>query len=351
MSFDLKKLVRPHLLNLKPYSSARDEYKGTKGVFLDANENSYGSTTNHGNYSRYPDPMQWAVKSKLSEIKHIAPEHIFLGNGSDEPIDLLFRILCEPGQDSFLQTPPTYGMYQVCADINNVQTINVNLTADFQLQTDEILSAVQPNTKMIFLCSPNNPSGNSLAASEMLKIVENFDGIVVVDEAYIDFSKEESFVKYVAQYPNLVVLQTFSKAWGLANLRIGMAFTSLELIVIMNKVKYPYNINGLTQQLAQEALGNLDKQKDYVSRILQQRDLLEKELSKLGYVQKIYPSDANFLLVKFENANKLFDYLIEHEVITRSRTKVTLCEDCIRITVGTESENKTLLQKIKEFYN
>jgi histidinol-phosphate aminotransferase len=350
MSFDLKQLIRPHLLNLKPYSSARDEYKGTKGVFLDANENSYGSVTTEGNYSRYPDPLQHQVKEELSKIKGVTSNQIFLGNGSDEPIDLLFRIFCEPLKDNFIQTPPTYGMYQVCADINNVQTINVNLSSDFQLRTAEILAAVTPQTKLLFVCSPNNPSGNSLKVKDMIHLLESFKGLVVVDEAYIDFSAQESFVKYLSKYPNLVVLQTFSKAWGLANLRCGMAFASPEIIAILNKVKYPYNINGLTQTWALDALKNIAKKNDYVARIIAQRKVLETELAQLSFVKKIHPSDANFILVAFEKANELFAYLIDHEVITRSRTKVVLCDDCIRVTVGTEAENEVFLNTVKSFY-
>lgn len=350
MSFDLKRLIRPHLLNLKPYSSARDEYKGTKGVFLDANENAYGSVTSTGNYSRYPDPLQHQVKEQLSTLKGVSVDQIFLGNGSDEPIDLLFRIFCEPTIDNFIQTPPTYGMYQVCADINNVQTINVNLTEHFELRPNEILAAVTPQTKLIFLCSPNNPSGNSLRHDDITKVLENFNGLVVVDEAYIDFSSEQSFVPYLSKYPNLVVLQTFSKAWGLANLRLGMAFASTEILAILNKVKYPYNVNGLTQSLALDALQNVAKKNDYVHKIVAQRKALETTLAQFDFVKKMHPSDANFILVQFEKANELFSYLIDNEVITRSRTKVVLCDDCIRITIGTEAENEILLKKIQSFY-
>lgn len=351
MSFDLKRLVRAHLLNLKPYSSARDEYKGTKGVFLDANENAYGSVTSTGNYSRYPDPMQHQVKEQLSALKSVPVENIFLGNGSDEPIDLLFRIFCEPNVDNFIQTPPTYGMYQVCADINNIHTINVNLTEDFQLRPNDILSAVTPNTKLIFICSPNNPSGNSLKHDDIVKIIEGFNGLVVVDEAYIDFSDAQSFVAHLSKYPNLVVLQTFSKAWGLANLRLGMAFASVEIMAILNKIKYPYNVNGLTQSLALDALKNVSKKNDYVHKIVAQRKALETTLAEFDFVKKLHPSDSNFILVQFEKANELFAYLIDNEVITRSRTKVVLCDDCIRVTVGTEAENEVFLNKIKAFYS
>lgn len=351
MSFDLKRLVRAHLLNLKPYSSARDEYKGTKGVFLDANENAYGSVTSTGNYSRYPDPMQHQVKEQLSALKSVPVENIFLGNGSDEPIDLLFRIFCEPNVDNFIQTPPTYGMYQVCADINNIHTINVNLTEDFQLRPNDILSAVTPNTKLIFICSPNNPSGNSLKHDDIVKIIEGFNGLVVVDEAYIDFSDAQSFVAHLSKYPNLVVLQTFSKAWGLANLRLGMAFASVEIMAILNKIKYPYNVNGLTQSLALDALKNVSKKNDYVHKIVAQRKALETTLAQFDFVKKLHPSDSNFILVQFEKANELFAYLIDNEVITRSRTKVVLCDDCIRVTVGTEAENEVFLNKIKTFYS
>lgn len=347
--FSLSKVIRPHILSLSPYSSARDEYSGKEGTFLDANENPMGSVIS-GNYNRYPDPYQWAVKEKIAEIKSVKPTQIFLGNGSDEAIDLVIRATCEPQQDNILILPPTYGMYKVCADVQNIEVKQVQLTADFQIDTKKVLETADEHTKIIWICSPNNPSGNIIERSSILHILDNFKtGLVVVDEAYIDFATEESFTKLLEIYPNLVVLQTFSKAWGLAALRLGMAFASEEFIKILNKIKYPYNLNGVTQKLLYEALGKEDKKNEYVAKILKERLKLFKELIELPIVRHVFPSDSNQLLVKFDNANAVFHYLIEHKIITRLRSNVILCEDCIRISVGTQKENNILIKALKQY--
>lgn len=344
MQFDLKGILRENIKNIKPYSSARDEYSGVDGVFLDANENPFGSVAN-GDFNRYPDPYQLAVKTKLSSIKEVGVDQIFLGNGSDEPIDLLFRAFTEPRVDNVIVMPPTYGMYQVCADINDVKVKQVSLTIDFELQQDEVLNAVDPNTKLIFVCSPNNPTGNLLSAKKIEELLESFAGIVVIDEAYIDFADSESWVTKLNQYPNLVVLQTFSKAWGMAALRIGMAFASSEIISVFNKIKYPYNLNILTQEKALEALANEKVKDDFVKDILEQRNLLKQAFEKMN-IQKIYPSDSNSLLIKVYRANEVYKQLIQKLIIVRDRSSVTLCDDCLRITVGTKEENQILIKEL-----
>jgi histidinol-phosphate aminotransferase len=347
--FSLNKVIRPHILSLSPYSSARDEYSGKEGTFLDANENPIGSVIS-GNYNRYPDPYQWTVKEKLGAIKGVRPTQIFLGNGSDEAIDLVIRATCEPLQDNILILPPTYGMYKVCADVQNIEVKQVPLTKDFQVDTKKVLETADAHTKIIWICSPNNPSGNIIERSSILHILDNFKtGFVVVDEAYIDFATEESFTKMLENYPNLVVLQTFSKAWGLAALRLGMAFASEEFIKILNKIKYPYNLNGVTQKLLSDALDKEDKKNEYVKRILKERFALFKDLIALPIVKHVYPSDSNQLLVKFDDANAVFHYLIEQKVITRNRSNVLLCEDCIRISVGTQKENNILMKALKAY--
>ena len=344
--FSLSKVIRPHILSLTPYASARDEYSGKEGTFLDANENPLGSVIS-GNYNRYPDPYQWTVKEKIAEIKGIKPRQIFLGNGSDEAIDLVIRATCEPQQDNILILPPTYGMYKVCADVQNITVKEVPLTPDFQVNTKKVLETADEQTKINWICSPNNPSGNIIERSSILHILDNFKtGLVVVDEAYIDFASEESFTTLLEKYPNLVVLQTFSKAWGLAALRLGMAFASVEFIKILNKIKYPYNINGVTQKLLYEALSKEDKKDKYVKQILKERGHLHKALAKLSIVQHIFPSDSNQLLVKFNNANAIYHYLIEQKIITRNRSNVILCEDCIRISVGSQKENEILIDAL-----
>ncbi|AFK04163.1 Histidinol-phosphate aminotransferase [Emticicia oligotrophica DSM 17448] len=347
--FSLDKVIRPHILSLTPYSSARDEYSGSEGTFLDANENPFGSVIS-GKYNRYPDPYQAVVKEKLAKIKKVRPGQIFLGNGSDEAIDLIIRATCEPKQDNILILPPTYGMYKVCADVQNVDVKQVPLTPDFQVDTKKVLETADANTKIIWICSPNNPSGNIIERASILHILDNFKtGLVVVDEAYIDFATEESFTQLLDTYPNLVVMQTFSKAWGLAALRLGMGFASEEIIKVLNKIKYPYNLNGVTQKLLYAALGKEEKKDKYVKQILKERERLHKKLTDLSIVQHIYPSDSNQLLVKFTEANQIFHYLIEQKIITRLRSNVLLCDNCIRISVGTRKENDILLKALKKY--
>lgn len=346
--FTIDKILRENIKNIKPYSSARDEYTGTEGIFLDANENPIGSVVGE-KYNRYPDPLQRKIKDKLSVLKSVNPAQIFLGNGSDEGIDLLFRAFCRPGIDNIIIMPPTYGMYQVCADINDVEIRSVNLTDDYHLKVDEILKAVDENTKAIFVCSPNNPTGNSFVRADIKRLLTEFEGIVVVDEAYIDFSNEESFVSELVNFPNLLVLQTFSKAWGMAALRIGMAFASEEIIKVFNRIKYPYNVNEATQQLTLEALDLVDKKNTMVANILSERSVLQNAFEQMKTVKKVYPSDANFLLIKIEKAHQLYNFLVENLIIVRDRSKVVLCDDCLRITIGTKDENKELLAIIKNF--
>lgn len=347
MSFDLNLLLRPHIAKLQPYTSARDEYTGKEGVFLDANENPFGSITEQ-DFNRYPDPYQSALKEEIAKIKGVRASQIFLGNGSDEAIDLLYRAFCNPGKDNVILLPPTYGMYEVSANINDVEIRKVALTPDFQLQPDKILAAANANSKILFVCSPNNPSANKAKREDILFLLENFNGLVVVDEAYIDFSDEASFTTELDRFPNLLVMQTFSKAWGLASLRLGMAFASEELIRILNKIKPPYNISGLTQDTVLEAIKDKTKVDRMIQDILSEREFLKKELEKLPFVQKIHPSHANFLLVQIPNANQVYDDLIEEKVIVRNRAKVLLCADCLRITVGTRSENEALLKALSK---
>jgi histidinol-phosphate aminotransferase len=347
-AFTLQSLLRPHIFSLKPYSSARDEYTGKEGVFLDANENPLGSVTESGNYNRYPDPYQWAIKQKLAPIKHVAPEQIFLGNGSDEAIDLLIRATCRPGIDSILIMPPTYGMYEVSAGVNDVAITKVPLTPDFQVDTDAVLAGITETTKLIFFCSPNNPSGNLLSAETIRTVLQVAQqSLVIVDEAYIDFADTPSWTSELANYPNLLVMQTFSKAWGLAALRLGMCFASEELIRVLNKIKPPYNISGPTQELAQEALAREAEKNEMVAKILEQRAVLAENLLSLPTVQVIHPSDANFLLVQFDDAVAVFEHLIQEQVIVRDRSKVTLCEGCLRISVGTQAENDRLMEVLR----
>jgi len=335
---DLQKITRPNIWNLKPYSSARDEFKGEASVYLDANENPYNNP-----YNRYPDPMQWVVKQKIEELKGVCKEQILLGNGSDEPIDLVFRAFCEPATDNVVAIDPTYGMYQVCADINNVEYRKVKLTAEFQLDAEALFAKVDEHTKVIFLCSPNNPTGNAFAMADLEAVITRFGGIVVVDEAYIDFSDKGSFLQKLDQYPNLIVLQTFSKAWGSAAIRLGMAFASQAIISILNKIKYPYNINLLTQQQALLMLEKAAEVKAWVSVLLKERTKLVEQLNGLKCVKHIYPTDANFVLVKVTDACGIYNSLVEEGIIVRNRHSVTLCEDCLRITVGTPDENQILI--------
>lgn len=348
-SFNLQNIVRQHILSLAPYSSARDEYTGKEGIFLDANENPIGSATPE-NWNRYPDPYQWEIKEKLAPIKSCRPSQIFLGNGSDEPIDLMIRLTCEPKEDNIIILPPTYGMYEVSASVNNIEIQKIPLTPDYQLDTDKIIAAINPKTKLIFICSPNNPTGNLINRQAILTIIENFQqGIVIIDEAYNDFSEEPSFIPELDKFLNVMVLQTFSKAWGLAALRLGMAFGNEELISLLNKIKYPYNINGLTQKQLIENIGNIEFVKNSVKTLNQNRADMIVELDKLSIVTKIYPSDANFLLVKFTEAKKIFDYLIEQKTIVRDRSKVILCDNSLRISIGTAEENHHLMELLKNY--
>ncbi|MDB5139881.1 MAG: histidinol-phosphate transaminase [Mucilaginibacter sp.] len=346
--FNINNILRENIKNLTPYSSARDEYQGEASVFLDANENAYGSPLEQ-QFNRYPDPLQYQVKKRLSEIKGVPPRNIFLGNGSDEAIDILFRSFCNPGVDNVILVPPTYGMYKVSANINDVETRNVPLTAEFQLNMEGIAEAIDKNTKLIFICSPNNPTGNSIDRADVETLLTNFDGLVVVDEAYINFSRQKTFIQELTEYANLVVLQTLSKAWGLAGLRIGMAFASEEIIEVMNKVKPPYNINEASQQLALQALENIEQVNNWIKETLLQRDNLVLGLKDYDFVIDIYPSDANFILVKTTDANGIYNFLVEKGIIVRNRSKVELCEGCLRITVGTPNENKLLLATLQNF--
>jgi len=341
---EITSLVRKNILSLKPYSCARDEFKGEAEAYLDANENPLNYP-----YNRYPDPLQWSVKERIAAIKGVHSGQVFLGNGSDEAIDLVFRVFCEPRQDNVVAIDPTYGMYQVSADINDVEYRKVRLNADYSLDAQRLLDAIDAHTKVIFLCSPNNPTANLLNREEMLKIVEGFAGITVIDEAYIDFSSEPSWLKMLDRYPRLIVLQTFSKAWGLAGVRLGMAFASEEIIGLYNKVKYPYNINVLTQRLVLDELEQVDRKAEWVNMLLKERSRLIGALKQLEMVEVVYPTDANFLLVKVADANALYHYLVDKSIIVRNRNTVALCEGCLRITVGVESENELLLKALGEY--
>ena len=341
---DITSLVRKNILSLKPYSCARDEFQGEASAFLDANENPFNNP-----YNRYPDPLQWKLKESITAKKKVPATHIFLGNGSDEAIDLVFRVFCEPAQDNVVAIAPTYGMYQVSADINHVEYRKVHLNDDFSLNAKRLLNAVDDHTKVIFLCSPNNPSGNLLDRHEVLHVLENFDGVVVIDEAYVDFSPEDSWLMHLSRFPNLIVLQTFSKAWGLAGVRLGMAFASPEIILLFNKVKYPYNVNILTQELVLEHLQYESRKRSWVNLLLQERERLVVELHQLSYVKTIYPSSANFVLVKVDDANAIYNYLVELSIIVRNRNNVMLCEGCLRITVGSPDENNLLFKALKAY--
>jgi histidinol-phosphate aminotransferase len=349
MEFNLDKLTRENIRRLVPYSSARDEFSGDAKVFLDANENSLGSPLTKW-YNRYPDPHQRAIKEKLSAIKGIGMQHIFLGNGSDECIDLLYRSFCEPGKDNVIICPPTYGMYDVCANINDVEIRKAPLLEDFQLDLVHIETLVDENTKLIWLCSPNNPTGNSLRREDIEMVLNNFEGIVVIDEAYINFARQRSFLQDLPDYPNLVVMQTFSKAWGLAGLRMGMAFASAAIIEILDKVKPPYNINQATQELVLKALEEVGQVNDMIKLLVDMREALAEVFRSMPTVEKVYPSDANFLLVKISEARKIYEFMLERGIVLRDRSNVKLCEDCLRITVGTEQENTALVDAMQEWY-
>ena len=340
---DITQHVRPNILKLKPYSSARDDFKGSAEVYLDANENPYPS-----DFNRYPDPHQQKLKTKISAIKNIPSENIFVGNGSDEPIDLLFRAFCEPGVDNVLIPEPTYGMYSVSANINNIAITNVALSPNFDLDVEAISKAWDKNTKLVFLCSPNNPSGNLLGEEKIIQLLNTFSGLVIVDEAYIDFTKQPGFLSKINDYSNLVVLQTLSKAWGLASLRIGMCFAQPKIIEVLNKIKPPYNISGINQQLAEQALNEVSRKEKNVREIILQREWLKTELKQLPSVRQVFPSEANFLLVKIDQAHEKYQQLIQTGVVVRDRSSVILCQDCLRITVGTPSENQQLITSLKK---
>lgn len=346
--FDLNNLIRDNIKTLKPYSSARHEFTGKASVFLDANENPYGSPL-PDKFNRYPDPLQWQLKFQIARIKGVPAENIFVGNGSDEVIDLAYRIFCNPGKDNVIICPPTYGMYEVSGNINDVEIKKVNLTSDFQLDVEGVMNAVDENTKLIFICSPNNPTGNNMHREDVEIILNNFSGIVIIDEAYINYSKQKTFIQELTEYPNLVVMQTLSKAWGLAALRLGLCYASLDIIDLFNKVKPPYNINDASQQLALEALQNTDLVNEWITASVEQKEMLIKELSVFNFVEKIYPSDANFFLMKVKDAAKLYNYLSKNEIVVRNRSKDPGCENCLRITVGTPEENQQLINFFKSY--
>jgi histidinol-phosphate aminotransferase len=347
-NFEPELLARENIRWLTPYSSARSEFAGEAEIFLDANENSNGSPLGQ-ELNRYPDPIQVAVKQKIAEAKGVRPSEIFVGNGSDEAIDLLFRIFCEPRRDEAIICPPTYGMYRVSADINDVPVKEAALTLDFQLDVDAIQRQINESTKLLFICSPNNPTGNAMHREDILRIASEFAGIVVVDEAYTDFSSEKSLIDEIRKYPNLVVLQTFSKAWGLAGLRVGLAFANERVIDLFNRVKPPYNVSRIAQDALLKALENKTLVDEWITETLVQRDRLAAELERLDFVKQIYPTDANFILVKMANPDAVYRHLIEERIAVRNRSSVELCEGCLRITVGTARENECLLSSLAKF--
>jgi histidinol-phosphate aminotransferase len=338
-------LVRENIRNIQPYSSARDEFTEATSelVFLDANENPFDNGVN-----RYPDPQQHAVKERLSDIKKVAVENILLGNGSDEVLDLIFRAFCEPNKDNIIILPPTYGMYKVLANINAIEVKEVQLTADFQPKTETILSAVNSKSKLLFLCSPNNPTGNSFSSNEVEKLLKQFKGIIVLDEAYIDFSEQESWLNRLEEFPNLIITQTLSKAYGMAGIRLGICYASKEIIKVLNSIKPPYNVNALSQQKTLERLSNIDEVQEEIQQIKIQKKNLLKELKLVEFVKKVYPSDANFVLVKVDNATKRYHQLIAKGIVIRNRAKQPLCENCLRISIGTIEENTQLIKVLKQ---
>ena len=345
---NIQGLVRENIKSLKPYSSARHEFDGKASVFLDANENPFGSPA--GKYNRYPDPLQWQLKFQLARIKGVPAENIFIGNGSDEVIDLAYRIFCNPGKDNVIICPPTYGMYEVSGHINDVDTRKVNLTPDFQLDTEAVLKAIDEHTKLIFICSPNNPTGNSMKREAVIELLQNFNGLVIVDEAYINYSSEKTFIAELINYPNLIVMQTLSKAWGLAALRLGLCYASMDIVALFNKVKPPYNINLASQDIGIQALAKVEQVNEWIKTIIIQRQTVEKELLKLPFVLQVFKSDANFLLVKLVNAADIYQYLAGNEIVVRNRSKEPGCESCLRITVGTAEENTSLINLLN-LYN
>ena len=341
---DIGKLIRKNILDMKPYSSARDEYSGSASIFLDANENPFNAPLN-----RYPDPHQQQLKRRIAEIKGLPPEFIFLGNGSDEGIDLLFRVLCEPGRDHVITVDPTYGMYAVCAEINGVEARSVSLNSDYSLDADSVLAAVDEFTKVIFLCSPNNPTSNSLDRDAILRILDGTRCMVVVDEAYIDFSREPGFLSVIKEQKNLVVLQTLSKAWGLAGIRLGMLFAHPELVGYLSRVKYPYNINSLSIEAALEALEDNSQRKAWIQEILEERSSLGIRLESLSFVQKVFASDSNFILLKVDDPAAVYAFLMSEGIVVRDRSAVPLCAGCLRITVGSPEENLALINALKRY--
>ncbi len=343
--FNLKRLTRPNIWSLAPYSSARNEYAGREArVFLDANENPYNAP-----FNRYPDPLQLELKAAISKVKGVPAECIFLGNGSDEAIDLPYRCFCEPGVDNVVAIEPTYGMYKVCADINNVEYRTVLLDEQYQTTADKLLAATDAHTKIIWLCTPNNPTGNCLVREEVIKVIEQFEGLVIVDEAYSDFSSQKPLRSELAKYPNMIVLNTMSKAWGCAAIRLGMAFASQDIIDIFNKVKYPYNVNQLTQQQALEALKDPFEVDQWVKILLQERSRMIEAFRELPICEKVYPTDANFFLAKMTDATKIYNYLVDHAIIVRNRHRVQLCQNCLRITIGTKTENNELVAALRQY--
>lgn len=340
----IENLLRKNIRSLIPYSSARDEFQGGEAILLDANENPFSSAIN-----RYPDPHQKLLKNKIAAIKNVPESAIFLGNGSDEAIDLLIRAFCEPGMDNIVCMKPSYGMYQVCAAVNNVEFREVLLKKNYQLDTNAMLDKTDEHTKIMFLCSPNNPTSNNLNREDIFLMIRRFKGIVVLDEAYIDFSDAPSLLPEHHQFPNLVILQTFSKAWGMAGIRLGLAFADREIIGVLSHIKYPYNINILTQQTALDRLSDVAQKEVWIASIKSQREFLKQELSGLALVKKILPSDSNFLMVQFDQPHEVFAYLTNRKIIVRDRSKVALCEGFLRITIGTEEENRNIIQALKEF--
>ena len=345
---NVEKLVRENIKKMVPYSSARDEFSGNANIYLDANENAFGSPLPR-HYNRYPDPLQSELKARISRLKEISIQNIFLGNGSDEAIDLLLRIFCEPGQDNIIICPPTYGMYEVCAAVNNVIVRKVPLTGEFQPDIQKIKDATDDYTKLIFICSPNNPTGNNMEQVNIDLILKSFNGIVIIDEAYNDYTNQGSYLQFINAYPNLVILQTLSKAWGLAGIRLGMAFAGVPVISLLNKIKYPYNISAPVQELALKALENDKTINAWVETTIEQRKILSSQLTELSFTKKIYPSDANFILVKMNGARAVYEFLLRTGIIVRDRSTVILCDDCLRITIGTPAENIQLMDALKSY--
>lgn len=347
--FDLEKITRDNIKRLKPYSSARDEFKGEAKIYLDANENAFGSLSD--DYNRYPDPLQLKLKKKISEMRNVSANQIFLGNGSDEVIDLLFRAFCVPGTDNAILMPPTYGMYTVAANTNDIETIEVPLNQDFDIDLNRVGNAINKHTKLIFICSPNNPSGNRVSTENIIRLLEDFKGLLIVDEAYIDYADEESLINLLETYPNLVIVQTFSKARGMAALRVGIAFTDEQTIKVLNKIKPPYNINAYSQAKILEALERKTSFDDMVGLVKKQRTKLAEALNKLSFVQKVFPSQANFLLVRFIDAKKIYNYLLDAGIVVRDRSNMHGCDNSLRITVGTPEENMELMKTLAKLDN